>query len=142
MWMDKMVTEIVFLKYTGIGGILYCTNAHKKHIVCTFSIDFMMMLHIIKAKEMIVMRNVNVTFRVDDELKKQADALFSELGMSLATAFNVFLRQAVREQQIPFSISKNVPNAVTLSAMDAAEKDEGMQGPFDNIEDLMEALNA
>lgn len=88
------------------------------------------------------MKNVNVTFRVDDELKKQADALFSELGMSLATAFNVFLRQAVREQQIPFSITKNVPNAVTLAAMDAAEKDEDMYGPFESVTDLMEALNA
>lgn len=88
------------------------------------------------------MKNVNVTFRVDDELKKQADALFSELGMSLATAFNVFLRQAVREQQMPFSITKNVPNAVTLAAMDAAEKDEDMYGPFESVTDLMEALNA
>lgn len=88
------------------------------------------------------MKNVNVTFRVDDELKKQADALFSELGMSLATAFNIFLRQAVREQQIPFSITKNVPNAVTLAAMDAAEKDEDLYGPFESVTDLMEALNA
>ena len=88
------------------------------------------------------MKTVNVTFRVDDELKKQADTLFDELGMSLSTAFNVFLRQAVREQQIPFHISKNVPNAVTLAAMESAEKDEDLYGPFDNVSDLMEALNA
>lgn len=88
------------------------------------------------------MKNVNVTFRIDDELKKQADALFSELGMSLSTAFNIFLRQSVREQRIPFSVSKNVPNAVTLAAMDAAEKDEDSYGPFDDVSALMEALNA
>jgi DNA-damage-inducible protein J len=88
------------------------------------------------------MGTVNVTFRVDDELKKQADALFSDLGMSLSTAFNVFLRQSVREQQIPFAVSRNVPNAVTLAAMDAAEKDEDMHGPFDSVDELMEALNA
>lgn len=88
------------------------------------------------------MKNVNVTFRVDDELKQQADALFAELGMSLATAFNVFLRQAVREQQIPFQISKNVPNPVTLAAMEQAEKNEDIYGPFDSVLDLMEALNA
>ena len=35
------------------------------------------------------MKNVNVTFRVDGELKKQADALFAELGMNLSTAFNI-----------------------------------------------------
>ena len=33
------------------------------------------------------MSSVNVTFRVDEELKKQADLLFSELGMNLSTAF-------------------------------------------------------
>lgn len=88
------------------------------------------------------MKTVNVTFRVDDELKKQADALFSELGMSLSTAFNIFLRQSVREQQIPFSISRNVPNALTLAAIDAAEKDEDVYGPFDSVSSLMEALDA
>jgi DNA-damage-inducible protein J len=79
---------------------------------------------------------------VDSELKKQADTLFSDLGMSLSTAFSVFLRQSVREQQLPFAVTKNVPNAVTLAAMDAAEKDEDLYGPFDSVEDLMEALNA
>lgn len=88
------------------------------------------------------MSTVNVTFRVDNDLKKQADALFSDLGMSLSTAFNIFLRQSVREQQIPFAVSKNVPNAVTLAAMEAAENEEDMYGPFDSVSDLMEALNA
>ncbi len=88
------------------------------------------------------MKNVNVTFRVDDELKKQAEDLFSDLGMNLSTAFNIFLRQSVREQQIPFNVSKNVPNAVTLAAMDAAEKDEDIYGPFQDVPSLMEALNA
>ena len=88
------------------------------------------------------MKTVNVTFRVDDELKSQADSLFSELGMSLSTAFNIFLRQSVREQQLPFSVTKNIPNAVTVAAMEAAERDEDMYGPFDSVSALMETLNA
>ena len=88
------------------------------------------------------MKNVNVTLRVDEDLKKQAESLFSELGMNLTTAFNVFLRQSVREQQIPFQVSKNVPNALTLAAMDASEKGEDLYGPYESISDLMEALNA
>ena len=39
------------------------------------------------------MSSVNVTFRVDEELKKQADLLFSELGMNLSTAFNIQSKQ-------------------------------------------------
>jgi DNA-damage-inducible protein J len=88
------------------------------------------------------MKNINVTLRVDEDLKKQAETLFSELGLNLTTAFNIFLRQSVREQQIPFRVSKNVPNAVTLAAMDAAEKGEDLYGPYESVSDLMEALNA
>ena len=88
------------------------------------------------------MKNVNVTLRVDEDLKKQAEALFSELGLNMTTAFNIFLRQSVREQQIPFKVSKNVPNAVTLAAMDASEKGDELYGPYDSVSELMEALNA
>ena len=89
-----------------------------------------------------MMKNVNVTLRVDEELKKQADDLFSELGLNLSTAFTIFLRQSVREQQIPFRVSKNVPNAVTLAAIEAAEKGEDLYGPYESVSELMEALNA
>ena len=88
------------------------------------------------------MKNVNVTLRVDEDLKKQADTLFYDLGMNMSTAFNIFLRQSVREQQIPFQVSRNVPNAVTLAAMDAAEKGEDLYGPYDSVSELMEALDA
>lgn len=57
------------------------------------------------------MSNINVTIRMDEDLKKQADTLFNDLGFSLSTALNIFVRQAVREQSIPFVISKNQPNA-------------------------------
>lgn len=87
-------------------------------------------------------KNVNVTLRVDEDLKKQAESLFSELGMNLTTAFNIFLRQSVREQQIPFQVSKNVPNAVTLAAMDASERGEDLHGPYETVSALMEELNA
>lgn len=88
------------------------------------------------------MKSIDVTVRVDEDLKKQADLLFNDLGMSLSTAFNIFLKQSVREQQMPFMISRNMPNKVTLAAMDAAENDEDLYGPFEDIESLKEALNA
>lgn len=45
---------------------------------------------------------VTSTYRVDAELKQQAAELYESLGMSLNTAINVFLRQSVREQRMPF----------------------------------------
>ena len=49
----------------------------------------------------------NISIRMDAELKAQADALFAELGMNLSTAFNIFVRQCLREGGIPFRISLN-----------------------------------
>ncbi|MDR0822964.1 MAG: type II toxin-antitoxin system RelB/DinJ family antitoxin [Endomicrobium sp.] len=46
-----------------------------------------------------------INIRIDDTLKRDADNLFSEFGMNMTTAFNIFLRQSVRERKIPFEIS-------------------------------------
>ncbi len=64
----------------------------------------------------------NVSFRIDKELKAKADALFSSLGLNMTTAFNIFLRQSVRERRIPFEITANLPNADTISAILEAEQ--------------------
>lgn len=47
-----------------------------------------------------------ITVRVDAETKKEAEALFAELGLPMSTAINIFLKQAVREGKIPFEIAK------------------------------------
>ena len=66
--------------------------------------------------------STNVSIRMDTDLKMQADALFGELGMNMSTAFNIFVRQAVREGRIPFEISLNQPNRETVAAMLEAER--------------------
>ena len=50
------------------------------------------------------MATTNISIRMDSDLKAQAEALFSELGMNLSTAFNVFVRQSLRDGGIPFEI--------------------------------------
>lgn len=59
----------------------------------------------------------NISIRMDSELKAQADALFAELGMNLSTAFNIFVRQSLREGGIPFEINLRQPNKETIAAM-------------------------
>lgn len=70
-------------------------------------------------------RSTNISIRMDSDVKTQADALFSELGMNLTTAFNIFVRQALREGRIPFEISLNHPNKETIAAMLEAERIAG-----------------
>ncbi len=52
------------------------------------------------------MATTNVTIRMDAKLKKQAEELFADLGMNITTAFTIFAKQAVREQQLPFVITR------------------------------------
>ncbi|MDR1014204.1 MAG: type II toxin-antitoxin system RelB/DinJ family antitoxin [Coriobacteriales bacterium] len=65
---------------------------------------------------------VNLSIRMDKSLKEQADGLFSELGMNMTTALNVFVRQSVRQGKIPFEIGLNRPNAETLAAIREIEE--------------------
>ena len=64
---------------------------------------------------------INMSFRVDKKLKKQADELFKKLGMNTSVALNMFLTQSVREQSIPFIPSIDVPNARLISAIEEVE---------------------
>ena len=57
----------------------------------------------------ILMANINVTIRMDEKLKAQADELFSDLGLSLSSAITMFAKQAVREQRIPFEVKRSGP---------------------------------
>ena len=66
------------------------------------------------------MASVNVTIRMDENDKKNAEKLFSELGLTMNAAFNMFAKQAVREQSIPFKISKNT----TIQFLDRSKLDE------------------
>ena len=84
----------------------------------------------------------NMTIRIEPELKKQAQALFKELGMDLSTATGIFYRQALRYHGLPFEVRLDEPNEVTYAAMAEAEKSDDVYGPFENVEDLMRSLNA
>ncbi len=79
-------------------------------------------------------KTTNISIRMDARLKSQADELFNELGMNISTAFNIFVRQSIREGRIPFDITLSSPNSETISAMLEAEriaKDPNVKGYTD-----------
>ena len=49
----------------------------------------------------------SMNLRIDKTLKRDAEILFESLGINMTTAINIFLRQSVRDQGIPFKISAN-----------------------------------
>ncbi|HEY5555643.1 type II toxin-antitoxin system RelB/DinJ family antitoxin [Acetobacterium sp.] len=89
------------------------------------------------------MATTNVTIRMDEELKKQADDLFSDLGLSMTAALIAFTKQAVKEQRIPFVISRNVPNAETICAIEEIEKmkrNPEINKGYDDVDEMMTEL--
>jgi DNA-damage-inducible protein J len=69
-----------------------------------------------------VANTTNFSVRIDSDVKKQCEALYRELGINLTTAINVFLRQSIRAGGFPFDVTINTPNAVTITAMQEAER--------------------
>ena len=88
------------------------------------------------------MTPVSTNIKIDPVLKEQAQDLFESLGMNLTTAVNIFLRQSVREQAIPFRIGEPVPNAETLQAIRDARRGVGLSRGFTSVKELMEDLDA
>ena len=60
---------------------------------------------------------VSTNIKIESELKQDAQKLFETLGMTLSTAVNIFLRQAVREQGIPFRIGDPFYSSVNQQAL-------------------------
>lgn len=59
--------------------------------------------------------SINVNIRVDEELKKQAEELFADMGLNMSTAVNMFLRQAVRTGGIPFAVTTRTDSMTIAS---------------------------
>ncbi len=51
------------------------------------------------------MASTSVTIRMDENLKKQAERLFEDMGLNMTTAFTIFAKAVVRQGKIPFEIT-------------------------------------
>ncbi len=86
----------------------------------------------------------NFRVRMDSEVKKQCEALYNDLGMTLTTAINVFLRQSLRVGGLPFELRKERPNKETIAAMLEAERivhDPSVKG-YDDLAELFAELKS
>ena len=88
------------------------------------------------------MSTVPTQIRIDRNIKEQAGALFSGLGLDMSGAVNMFLHQCVLRGGIPFSIEMPHYKQSALAAMEEARKisrDPNVPS-YDNMEDLKRAL--
>lgn len=89
------------------------------------------------------MESTNINIRTDKEVKMAAEKIFEALGLNMTTAVNIFLRQAIRENGIPFELKLDTPNEMTADAIAegrALAHDKSVKG-YSNMSDLREALD-
>lgn len=88
------------------------------------------------------MSTTNLNIRTDKAVKDQAEMIFNELGLNLSTAVNMFLRTAIREHGIPFSLKLDVPNEATAAAIEEGRRiasDSSVKG-YTDMDELKAAL--
>lgn len=88
------------------------------------------------------MASTNLNIRTDKDIKEAAERIFGELGLNMTTAINIFLRQVIRENGIPFELKLAVQNQETAAAVIDGRKlakDGNIKG-YSNMEALIAAL--
>ncbi len=89
------------------------------------------------------MSTTNINVRVDSSLKKEAENLFSDLGLNMSSAITIFLKSAVSYNGIPFEVRRLAPNAETKAAL--AEYEEMKNNPnnykrYNSFEEAMDEV--
>lgn len=66
-------------------------------------------------------KDANLYIRVDQNIKKEAEQLFANFGITVTDAVNMFLHKAIMVGGLPFDLKINTPNTETKSAIQEIE---------------------
>ena len=91
------------------------------------------------------MATTNINVRVDADLKRSADTLFTDLGLTMSSAINMFLRSAVSHEGIPFEVKRMTPNTETIAALseyDDMKRDKAGYKRYETFDELMDEVLA
>lgn len=87
------------------------------------------------------MPTTNVNVRIDAALKRDAEALFHDLGLTLSSAITLFLRSAVSHDGIPFEVKRLTPNLETKAALaeyEDMQKHPGRYKRYGSFDEMLE----
>ncbi|MBP9743614.1 MAG: type II toxin-antitoxin system RelB/DinJ family antitoxin [Burkholderiales bacterium] len=86
-------------------------------------------------------RSGQVHIALGENLKKEAESLLNEMGLTISEAVRVFLRTVVMEREIPFSVrySTKIPNSETREAIAELERGNGKDVTLAELKTLWES---
>lgn len=82
----------------------------------------------------------NLNIRTDKDIKEKADIIFSELGLNMTSAINMFLRATIRENGIPFNLKLDSPNDETKKAFDEFNEMKSNKSKYKRYNSFKEIL--
>lgn len=87
-----------------------------------------------------------MSVRLSDSDKIEADNLFKKLGITTNSAINIFIKQSIRMQSLPFTPSLEVPNQKLVDALEESEKiiqelKNGSKKGYTDTNSLFESLD-
>ncbi len=74
--------------------------------------------------------------RIRPDIKQKAETILHDLGLSVSTAFELYYRQIILNNGLPFDV--RIPNDTTIEAIEDSRHGRGEK--FKNTEDLFEDL--
>ena len=77
-----------------------------------------------------------VRARIDSDTKDRASVALEAMGLSISDAIRMLLARVAAEGRVPFAV--NIPNAVTVAAIEELERGGGKQ--FDDLDKLFDDL--
>lgn len=63
-----------------------------------------------------------INIRTDTDVKQEAERIYKRLGMNMSTAVNIFLRQTIRKNGIPFDVTLDEPSEELIREMEETKK--------------------
>jgi len=85
---------------------------------------------------MATLKTATARARIRPEIKKGAESILHNLGLSISTAFDLYYRQIILNKGLPFDV--RIPNKITLKAIQDSRK--GRIKKFKNAESLFKDL--
>lgn len=85
---------------------------------------------------MSVLKTATARARIRPEIKKEAEKILHNLGLSISTAFDLYYRQIILNHGLPFDV--RIPNETTLKAVQDSRKGQGKK--FKNVQELFKDL--
>ena len=85
-------------------------------------------------------KTANINIRIEPELKKEVESTLNDLGMNLAEAITIYLKQIVLTDSIPFVIQKPKLNKETIKAIEEAQNGINLSKGYTDLNEMWEDL--